>query len=379
MALQASSSFRRSGQRDDRRRRLLADELSNPSDWPERHVCSEAALTPQKSTHYGDAEFLGQQLRLLDLIPRRTIGFVSLLVVGAAILAGLETSYAWMLDRVAGGGGAITALNLAVKGSLGCWFTSLLLLTAAAAAFLIYSVRRHRTDDYQGRYRIWLWAAACWFLMATDQAASLREAFRDLMTTLTGTSLAGDGSLWWAIFYAFALGAIGSRVFMDMRSSRPSMGFLATAAIAHGLAMAGRQGWILLDDAGRQVMWIVGAEIAGSLLLLTAMTLYARHVLLDAEGLLPCNEPEPAEMVEEEALDDEDVSPASANDRWTKVDPPHATLHPVFRPSAPAASASPPSSAPIHSPVNRKLTKDEKRALKARLLRERADRERRGL
>lgn len=379
MALQASSSFRRSGQRDDRRRRLLADELSNPSDWPERHVCSDDAPAPQKSTHYGDAEFLGQQLRLLDLIPRQTIGFVSVLVVGAAVLAGLETSYAWMLDQVTNGSGPITALNLAVKGSLGCWFTSLLLLAASGTALLVYSVRRHRTDDYQGRYRIWLWAAACWFLMATDQAGSLREAFRDLMTTLTGTPLAGDGSLWWAIFYAFALGAIGSRVFMDMRSSRPSMAFLATAAIVYGLAMAGRLGWVLLNDAGRQVMCIAGAEITGSLLLLTAMTLYARHVLLDAEGRLPQSEPQAAEMVDEEPFDEEDESRTSVNDRWTKVDPPHATLHPAFRPSAPAASASPPSSAPTHSPVNRKLTKDEKRALKARLLRERAERERRGL
>ena len=30
MPLQASSSFRRHGQRDDRRRRLLTDELANP-------------------------------------------------------------------------------------------------------------------------------------------------------------------------------------------------------------------------------------------------------------------------------------------------------------------------------------------------------------
>ena len=117
------------------------------------------------------------------------VSVVLLLLVASAMLAGLEASYAWMLERVAHGGSRVAALDLAAKGSLGCWFSSLLLVAASAAALLVYSVRRHRTDDYQGRYRIWLSAAAVCFLLATDQAASLREAFRDLMIVLTGTPL----------------------------------------------------------------------------------------------------------------------------------------------------------------------------------------------
>ena len=222
MPLQASSSFRRHGQRDDRRRRLLTDELANPGDWPTCQAWPEDAAQPQKSEHYGDADFLERQLRLLDLVPRRMVSLVFLLTAGAAILVGLEASYAWMLDRVANGRAAVAALDLAAKGSLGCWFSALMLLAATAVAILVYCVRRHRTDDYQGRYRIWLWAAACWFLMATDQAASLRDAFRDLMIGLTGTTLVGDGSLWWVILYVLIWGAIGSRLLIDMRSSRLS-------------------------------------------------------------------------------------------------------------------------------------------------------------
>ncbi len=376
MPLQSSSSFRRSGQRDDRRRRLLSDDLSSPSDWPACRVWSEDAPS-RRSEHYGNAEFLERQPRLLDLVPHRMTGLTALLAVMAAIIAGLEASYAWMLDHVANGGARIAAFDLAAKGSLSCWFSSLVLLAASAAAMLVYSVRRHRTDDYQGRYRIWLWAAACGFLMATDQAASLREGFRNLMIALTGTSLVGDGTLWWASLYVLVLGAIGSRLLLDMHSSRLSLCVLLAAATAYGLVVACWLGWILPEGGSRAVMFLAGAEMIGNLLLLTAITLYARYVLLDAEGLLPRREPRPdEESAEEEAPTNKVASPSSAGNRWTKIDSPHSTPQPAFQRAATPVPFASPTPAPISSPVNRKLTKAERKALKERLLRERLERQR---
>ena len=51
----------------------------------------------------GNAEFLEQQWRLLDLVPRRLPVFMLFLLAGIAVLAGLEAAYSWMLDRVADG------------------------------------------------------------------------------------------------------------------------------------------------------------------------------------------------------------------------------------------------------------------------------------
>ncbi len=379
MPLDASRSFCRFGQRDGRHRRLLTDELSNSSDWPACPDWPEDALPPPKSEHYGDADFLEQQLRLFDLIPRRMVSLVFLLTAVMAILAGLEASYAWMLDRIAHGGARIAALDLAAKGSLGCWFSSLLVLAATMVAMLVYSVRRHRTDDYQGRYRIWLSAAACGLLLATDQAASLRDAFRDAMVVLTGTTLTGDGTLWWVVFYALVFGAVGSRLLMDMRPSLPSMGLLLVGAIAHTLAVVGRLGWIPLAD-GHRVMFLTGAEMVGNLSLLAAMIVHARYVILDAEGLLPRREPPPEEeLAHEEATDDGTESPLSDDSRWMKIDPPHTTPQPAFQRLTPSlttssASLSPPMFSSPSPPANQKLTKAERKALKERLLRERMER-----
>ncbi len=377
MSLQGSSSFRRSGTRDERRRRLLADELSNSSDdWSAPGGPIVAA--PQRSEHYGDAEFLQQQIRLLDLVPRRAVTFVLVLLLAAAILAGLEASYGWMLDRVSAGGRSVAALDLAAKGSLGCWFCSLMLLAASVTALLIYSVRRYRTDDYRGRYRIWRWAAACWLLMATDEAASLRDGLRELMTSMTGTPLLGDGSLWWVIVYVLILGAIGSRLLLDMRSDPFAMGILVVAGIAATTAIMGQLGLILPEPDSRRIMVSSGAAMLGGLALLMAMLLHARHVLRDAEGLLPrCRQRAAEESVQVAKNAKQTTLAPSATGDWKKVDPPHAIPQPAFqRAAAPAiaAATAPASSASASSPINHKLTKAERRALKKHLMRERMER-----
>lgn len=380
MAL-GSSSFRRSGQRDDRRRRLLTDELTNSEEWPASHPHERKGEKQAESCHYGRAEFLEQQLRVLDLVPRRILVLLPLALATAAAIAGVEFAYFFMLEKVSDGLPMIGAFDLATKGSLGGWFGSLLLLATSAMAVLVFMVRRHRIDDYQGRYRIWLWAAAACFLMAADQATNLRDGFRQLMVAWTTTPLMGDGSLWWVMVYVVATAAVGSRLLIDMRSSPFSVATLALAVLTHTAVVAACLGWIPLPDGGCNVMLRAGGEMTGNLLLLVAITVFARHVLLDAEGLLPHHDAEIEEESEEEEAEDagdEENETASTSNHWRQVDPPHPTPQPTFqRVSTPAVTSSVAASVP--PTLNRKLTKGEKKALKERLLRERQERERKGL
>ncbi len=388
MPLEASSSFRRGGLRDDRRRRLLADDLSDGNDASPCRVWPEDDAEQRKSGSYGNAEFLEHQWQLLDLVPRRLLVLTLLLLTGAAIIVGLEAAYACMIKGATAGAAVAAALDIGAKGSLACWFSSLLLLAASVAALLVYTVRRHRTDDYQGRYRVWLWAAGCWFLLATDQAASLREGFRDLMIGCTGTPLFRtplfrDGTLWWVVVYVLVFIAIGLRLLLDMRPSRLSIGALTAAIVAYGLALACHLGWRPIGTATGEVMFHTGAEMAGHLLLLAAMGLHARYVILDAQGLVSHREPrKKAAKQDSEPKDaEEEVKVISAaGNRWRAIDPPHAAPQPTYQrpasqPAAKPMAAPAPASASVPSPVNRKLTKGERKALKERLLRERQERE----
>ena len=79
--------FRRSGQRDERRRRVLNDALAvatpgscRPS---RRSAWGSERLAERKSENYGDAAFMDQQPCLTDLVPRHLAVFVLVL---AAVL-----------------------------------------------------------------------------------------------------------------------------------------------------------------------------------------------------------------------------------------------------------------------------------------------------
>jgi hypothetical protein len=383
VSFDASNSLRHCGQRDDRRRRLLADDLSGSDDGTANSLRRGGGSTPQKSEPYGNAEFLERQWRLLDLIPRRLPVLMLLLLLAAGAIAGLEAAYHWVLSRTVGGA-PVVAFDIGAKGSLACWFSTVTLLAASVAALLVYNVRRHRTDDYQGRYRVWRLAAVCWFFLATDQAASLREAFRDAMIALSGTSLLGDGALWWVAVYVFVFGAIGSRLLLDMRPSLLSMGALTSAAVAYGFALASSLGIRIVEGDCGEIMFRVGSEMTGNLMLLAAMAFHARYVVLDAEGLLPRRKREVDEEPEEDDSNNE-VKVVSSNNTWRAIDPPHLTPQPTYQRPATAPAAVPasparvapslPASASVPSSVNRKLTKTERKALKERLLRERCQRE----
>ena len=361
MAPSSNNQFRRSGQRNDRRRRFFSDGNSGRRSGAAQHPAFRDPID-RRSDNYGDAEFMDEQLRLTDLVPRRLITFGLIMLAGFAIIGGLEALYSWMPQLAANTtDSSIAAFDLDAEGSLATWYSSLLLLLAACAAVLVYMVRRHKMDDYQGNYRVWLWAAMCWVLMSIDESSSLHEGFKEMMAYATGSRVieGSDGSIWWVVPYFFLLGAVGSRLLADMRECKLSTAAFLTTAVCYAVAVVTQLGWIMPESGARGVMLEEGLEMTGNLMLLTAMALHARYVILDAEGLLPRRE-EKEEEIERE--------PVSSGSRWMS-DEPHGVPEPASSQLAgglQTASAS----------VGRKLTKQERKALRKKLARERQQRER---
>lgn len=378
----------------------------------------------RKSEHYGDAEFMDEQPRLTDLIPTRLPMLVLILVAGLAVIVGLEMLYAWM-PRVAAmtTDGRVAAFDLDGEGSLAVWFSSMTLALAGLVAVVVYTVRRHRVDDYQGYYRIWLWAAMCWVLMSLDETSSLHEGFKEMMAHLTGTRLFGDGSAWWVVAYGFLLGAVGTRLLVDMRDCLLSSEAFVGTAVCYLVAVLAQLGWILPDSGARGVMLEEGAEMLGNLLLLLAMLLHARHVILDSQGRASARrvllrrpsagravspvrkkaaEPawdaivqqKKAEVAEEEDVVEEDegvevedvVEEEGVEEEETVSQAPEIKVHPPHGVGRPASrKALKPAAPPVfvsveqaQGSVARKLTKAEKKALRRRLAKMKKDREQKG-
>ncbi|MEZ6072315.1 MAG: hypothetical protein R3C10_19165 [Pirellulales bacterium] len=160
-------------------------------------------------------------------------------------------------------------------------------MTLAAAAqwgVIVYGVRRRSPRDYQGRYRVWWWAAACWMMMSLDEGSSLHEGFKELMSQVAGTRIYGDGSVWWMIAYVAVLGTVGIRLLLDMRSSRLSVFCLLMTAVSYVVAVVAQLERIPQLGITESIMLEEGAEMLGNLLLLTTMTVHARYVILEATG-----------------------------------------------------------------------------------------------
>lgn len=381
--------FRSTGMSDDRRRRVLNDSLLASSLVSGRGRRSASRGSRRKvrllrSENYGDAEFLEDLPRLFELIPLRLYPFLAVLFAGVAAIAGLVTLHACLPQmEAAAPSGRLAVFDLTQAGSLGAWFSTIALALSAMLAWIVYSVRRWRIDDYRGHYRIWLWAALCWLVMSIEQTAAVRGALADLMIAVSGTRLLGDGSIWWVIVYGFLIGGVAARLLIDMRHCLVSCGALVGAAACFVVAAIMHFGGLQPGVAERGPLFQQGVVLGGNYLILLAMLCHGRHVLFDALGLIETHG-RSREMLKRSAEIAEAAELLTACTRGVKIHPPHGT------PRAPTTSAEPqqvtvvlaqPSQPPkattidtAGASVNRKLTKEERRRLRERLQRERDSR-----
>jgi hypothetical protein len=412
-----SSQLGRGGHRDDRRRRLLAEDRSADLASPEpSDAAGRSSSIVHKSENYGDADFLQSQLRLSDLVPRRPLVVALFLVLGLAATAGLAMLYLYAPALFRAASRRPIVVDLGSPGSLSNWFGSLLLLMAGFLAIIIYTVRRHKTDDYRGRYRVWLWWSGLCFLMAGDVAASLHEGIVQAIGSLAPMRPVVNHPVWWIIPTVLLLGTVGTRLFLDMRSCRLSSTALVLVAIAYLAALLAFYHVIRLPSAVGEVLLLHTSLLTGHLLLTWSMVLHTRYVLLDAEGRLPRSVAKPkvkkprkekskAKAINASAEEGADAdSPTSdtresaepeddADDTWVAVDPPHpggvASRPPLLKRvnsadttadasfSQNTADSSVGSSFAASNQVDSKLSKADRKAMKKKLLDERLKAEQR--
>jgi len=397
------------GRSDQRRRRVLHDTLlASPLTLGTRltrrlNMRYPRGLYAGRSENYGDAMLLESQTRLTDLVPMHPLLLMVVFGAGIAIIALFEGLYVWA--SLGGRGlGRIAAFDLADRGSLATWFSSLVLAMAAATAVLVYTVRRHRLDDYRGHYRIWLWAASCWLLMSTDATANLHDGFGEIMVWLTGTRLFGESCMWWFVIWGFIIAAVSLRLLVDMRRHWLSATALVVTAACYAVSLGFHfhciplqaLKWPPVAEAVRAVALNKASLLLGHFFLLMAMVWHARYVVLDAEGLL--RRRRRRGRLGEDVYVVEDGNLLTDGAGRVAVHPPHGVVlsspevvavqpqrvTPVIGSGQAVVVASngdtvSPLSTSVSGDVavQRRLTKQEKKALRARLERMREEHERR--
>src|SRR5436190_13713584 len=130
--------FRRSGPLDERRRRVLMDEIASPAEGDPSTAPSGAAKGPVRAYH--EAVLNQRQPRVTDLLPVRPLWVVVLLLIGLTGIATIEAIHvhAATLPRIEGAE-HLTALNADSRGSVAAWYASAMLAAAAALAVVVFS------------------------------------------------------------------------------------------------------------------------------------------------------------------------------------------------------------------------------------------------
>ncbi len=273
--------------RNERRRRLLADEAlaadAEASEPTLRLAGAKAAETLGDSAY---AVTVGNELarRLIDLVPQSGLTVSLLLVAGGSIVALLSALDVWSSALTPGeAGNQSDVLQLAGPQGVGRWFTSLLAAACAPLAWVIYRLRRHRVDDYHGRYRVWLWMALAALGMSLFEGTGLGGLARFACQSLSARGGLDAAVVWPAAVATLAI-ALNLRLLVEIRRCRPA---LTTWTLA-GLSLAGmvvvEHGWaeplgVTIPAVTAGILWLVA-----HVLLAATLVLYARDVRIQIEG-----------------------------------------------------------------------------------------------
>src|SRR5262245_66042763 len=124
--------FRRSGPLDERRRRVLMDEIASPADG-DSDAASTAGSAKGPVRAYHAAVLSERQPKVTDLLPVRPLWVVVLLLLALTGIAMIEAIHVHTVTlQLTEGAGHLAALDANQPGSLAAWYSSAMLAAPAA-------------------------------------------------------------------------------------------------------------------------------------------------------------------------------------------------------------------------------------------------------
>jgi hypothetical protein len=274
--------------RNSRRRRVLNEEALSASS---AHLAIRATTVDEpaeRGPRYSEAAGFEHHPQISDFLPRRYRTIACLAVAGLISTAAVVALDRFVTPAVTEYGFDVAAA-FALTGSTGvvAWFAAVLLLVSAGNCSLIYSLRRHRIDDYRGRYRVWLAAAAVCVALSVDAVAPIHRLVAAAAAYHTGWTALRGHAAWWLALGGLPLGWIALRSWLDARESPLAAVLLMGSFVSYGVGIASFLGIGSVLAPHNQLMLTAGAVLAGHWMLLIGLVSYGRFVVLDAQGLVP--------------------------------------------------------------------------------------------
>lgn len=286
------------------------------------------ASTPDEpvdeAPRYSDAAGVEHHPQVTDFLPRRFRSIAMLATAGVATTAIVEALH-WCARPLAEKYGAksAAALDLTARGGVAAWLSAGVLMLAAVTCVLIYSLRRHRVDDFKGRYRVWMAAAFACCLLSLEEVAQLRHLLTAVLAHHTGWTALRDHAIWWLLLAGLPSAWIAARAWLDARESRLAAVTLAAAFALYAVAIGSYLGAFSSTSPSSEAMITGGASLLASWLLLVGVASYGRFVVLDVQGLIPAGKSKPAASKSKTVTRDQAMKQSSSRAASTTAAPLH--------------------------------------------------------
>lgn len=321
----------------------LASGADEGEESPSEASAPKAARKSSKS--YPDDALASRQMRLTDLLPIHAWMVLAICCVLSLAATGIHFAH---LQRDAlleffGPAGAI--FDVGQPGSLGRGLNVLLLAGATGASYLIYSLRRHKMDDYRGHYGIWLWVALILFTLTASEFTGATGLIETIVERNAPVAL--DSRMPLIVHSIVAFGALLflARLGAEMQQCRSAIAVLVLLLGAVGIVVALEAGWKPNGADIPEDLLGYHARMASRGLLLAMLLVYGRYTRLDALGGIKVREKKPrkkpTQVVEKVKSEPEKVAAQE------KPVAPIKPVTPVAKPQAAPAPVAAPTTAPV--------------------------------
>jgi hypothetical protein len=266
---------------------VLKDEVLSASNSYAGARATTGTSATSDAPRYSDAAGVENHPQITDFVPRRYATIAMLVAIGAVTTAALSAMHHFAAPIAeATGMRSAAALELSASDGLGAWLAAIVWIAASAVSLITYSIRRHRIDDYRGRYRVWFMAALVCIAASANSVAGMHQIAADVLGNLTGWTALRDGAVWWLILAGVPIGWIALRALMDMRECRVAAVLLVSAIACYAMSAVAYLGLARMGDLQMQTIAAGAALFMGHWLALASVVSYARFVVLDAQGLI---------------------------------------------------------------------------------------------
>ena len=278
---------------NNQRRRILSLEDGGSSPVSETSSDLTVEMTPRTETtstdcksDYSKRARRRYQLRTTDLIPKRAWSVTAVILLLMSVVIGII-----LLDGAASGwehaigAKGVKTLSIGSESSLSNWFSSFLLILTALGCLQVFLLRQHRSDDYRGVYRWWLWMALILILASLNAVTGIFNVGLTLVGHLFDRPENFSVGWGWALVKFSILAVFIARFGFEMRVSRGAVAGCCVVFLIYASAIF--VGTFELPTLAEQYKLTYGnLMMFGKIAVFSAVLLYSRFIYLDAHGLV---------------------------------------------------------------------------------------------